>query len=540
MKNTFKYTLAAIMLIMASSCTDWLDLRPMDQMVLDDYWKTRKDVEAVVLSCYRAMQEDGYMTRVIQGGELRSDNVMVDKERLKSTDDQISICDMTLRQTNGLTPWKDFYLVINLCNTVLEYAPGVINEDPDYSMGFLRSHEAEARTLRALTYFYLVRLYRDVPYIDFPYTNDSQEFKIPASSGDSILRVQIEELKLAERYALKAWTSYSNQHGRVNKNMVRALMADIYLWLGEYEECINTCRRVWPDVLGENEIINPDLETGAELRLISNRQDQSNSFYSIFSRGNAEENLFELQYNSTVDNKVVPDLYGSSKNSGKLAVSKWVSDYFSEEGGEGASKTDLRKWNIVLRDNGYYQPFKYIGSDFSETTSGAAYLYKEDSPFTGNWVFYRLADIYLMEAEARVELNQLGEALELVNLTYQRSNPGEVPLMEADYSNQDDMRDLVLLERQREFLFEGKRWFDLLRLARREDKESESGKDNHPKMLNLVARKYQYNAEVVKGKLRNTDALYLPIHEKELASNTALAQNPYYYEEGTSKENKNK
>lgn len=531
MKNTFKYTLAAIMLIMASSCSDWLDLRPMDQMVLDDYWKTRKDVEAVVLSCYRAMQEGGYMTRVVQGGELRSDNVIVDKDRLNSSDDQISICDMTLKQTNGLTTWKDFYLVINLCNTVLEYAPGVTEEDPEYSMGFLRSHEAEARTLRALSYFYLVRLFRDVPYIDFPYTNDSQEFNIPKSKGDSILRVQVEELKLAERYALKAWTNSRDQHGRVNKNMVRALLADIYLWLGEYEECINACRRVWPDVLEENEILNPDLATGAELRLISNKQSASNSFSRIFSSGNAQENIFELQFTSMVANTVIPSLYGSSKNAGQLAVSKWVSDYFEDEG--STATKDLRKWNIVLRDNGYYQPFKYIGMTFSESSSGATYFYDDTTPFTTNWIFYRLADIYLMEAEARVELNQLEEALELVNITYQRSNPGEAPLMEADYSNQDDMRDLVLLERQREFLFEGKRWFDLLRLARREDLKSAEGKDNHPIMLNLVARKYQYNGEVVKGKLRNTDALYFPIHEKELASNTALVQNPYFYEEAT-------
>jgi hypothetical protein len=65
-----------------------------------------------------------------------------------------------------------------------------------------------------------------------------------------------------------------------------------------------------------------------------------------------------------------------------------------------------------------------------------------------------------------------------------------------------------------------------VRLARKEDKEN--GMDNHPKMLDLVARKYQYNGEVIKSKLRNTDALYLPISEGELISNRALVQNPYY------------
>jgi len=87
---------------------------------------------------------------------------------------------------------------------------------------------------------------------------------------------------------------------------------------------------------------------------------------------------------------------------------------------------------------------------------------------------------------------------------------------------------LVLEERQREFLFEGKRWFDLVRLARQEDRNSTEGKNSHPEMLNYVTRKYQFNADVIRSKLRYTDALYLPIAEKELISNRALVQNPYY------------
>lgn len=530
MKNSLKYTLAAIMLIMAGSCTDWLDLKPQDQMVLDDYWKTRNDVESVVLACYRAMAEDGYMERIILGGELRSDNVIVEKERLQSTDDQITINDMTIKPTNGLLPWKDFYFVINLCNTVLEYAPVVIEEDPDYSIGFLRTHEAEVRTLRALAYFYLVRIYRDVPYIDFPYAEDTQEFNIPKTAGDEILELQIEELLVAERYALKTWgtNNTSNQKGRVTKNMVRALLADIYLWLGKYDECIEACNRILPDIIGDEEVINPDLATGAELRLITNRLYPANSFQQLFYIGNSMESIFELQFSSTVVNRKVPTLYGGILNIGQLATSEWITDYFKREE-EDNNINDLRKWSYVERSNIFSQLFKYIGRTFTETVAGSYYEYSETSPFQANWIFYRLADVYLMKAEALVERNgadDLTEALDLVNITYMRSNPGGVRLSANDFTSWESMRDLVLLERQREFLFEGKRWFDLVRLARKEDRVN--GTDNHPKMLELVANKYQYNGEVIKSKLRNTDALYLPIAEKELISNRALEQNPYY------------
>lgn len=529
MKNTFKYTLAAIMLIMASSCADWLDPKPLDKMVVEDYWKTRNNVESVVLACYRAMAEEGFMERIILGGELRSDNVIVEKERLKSTDHQITINDMTVKPTNALLPWKDFYLVINLCNTVLQYAPDVMKEDPDYSIGFLRAHEAEARTLRALAYFYLVRIYRDVPYIDFPYAEDTQEFNIPKTEGDKILEMQIEELLLAERYAMKTWgtgtMNASDQHGRVTKNMVRALLADIYLWMGRYEECVEACNRILPDVVGDDEIINPEFATGAELRLITNKLFAANSFRQLFFSGNSMESIFELQFSSTVENKKVPEFYGNMENIGQLAASTWITDYFKEDE-ENDNNKDLRKWSFVERSNGFFQPFKYIGASFSETASGSFPVYNEITPFRGNWIFYRLADVYLMKAEALVELGDLGEALELVNLTYMRANPEGLPLSENNFSSKEEMQELVLLERQREFLFEGKRWFDLVRLARKEDKIN--GINNHPKMLDLVARKYQYNGEVIKSKLRNTDALYLPIAEKELISNQALEQNPYY------------
>ena len=533
MKNSIKYMLAGIVLTMAVSCTDWLDPKPLDRMVLDDYWKKREDVESVVLACYRAMAEKGFMERIILGGELRSDNVIIDRDRLRSTADQEDIYNLTIKPTNGLLSWKDFYLVINFCNTVLEYAPQVTEHDPDYSTGFLHAHEAEARTLRALAYFYLVRLYRDVPYIDFPYSEDSQEINVPQMDGDEILNRQIEELLIAERYALKSWGGYSiKQQGRVTKNMVRALLADIYLWLGKYDECIEACNRILPDILGDDEVINPELATGAELRLISNLTGYQTSFQNIFYRGNSMESIFELQFSSQVSNEKVPEFFGDVNNVGHLAASKAVVDIFLD-----GNEKDLRRKTSFTPDNfmignkrGFFQIFKYIGMGYTETAQSIMYVFDTSEPFIRNWVFYRVADVYLMKAEALAERNQgsdLSDAMALVNLTYMRSNPGDSPLLESAYPSQEQMRDLVLLERQREFLFEGKRWFDLVRLARREDRDNEG---NHPKMLELVARKYEYSGEVIKSKMRNPYALYLPIAEKELITNQALVQNPYYDE----------
>ena len=87
---------------------------------------------------------------------------------------------------------------------------------------------------------------------------------------------------------------------------------------------------------------------------------------------------------------------------------------------------------------------------------------------TANWIVYRLADVMLMKAEAMVQADKdWDEAFKLVNDIYLRASETKEPLVADNYSNKVDREELVLRERQRELMFEGKRWFDLVRLARR-------------------------------------------------------------------------
>jgi hypothetical protein len=85
------------------------------------------------------------------------------------------------------------------------------------------------------------------------------------------------------------------------------------------------------------------------------------------------------------------------------------------------------------------------------------------------------------------------------------------------------MEELVLKERQRELLFEGKRWFDLMRIARRDSSTD--------RLLVKVLSKYTDNLGEIGSKLKDMNALYFPIHETELNANSKLVQNPYYDKE---------
>ena len=136
-----------------------------------------------------------------------------------------------------------------------------------------------------------------------------------------------------------------------------------------------------------------------------------------------------------------------------------------------------------------------------------------------------MADVYLMKAEALVELGDIAGAVDMVSYTYDRAHPDlETGSLKAKYpasTSQSVIRDLVFDERQREFLFEGKRYFDI---ARREGSVTA--------LVNTyLLRKYvamSLNQTTVLSKINDIDAIYMPIHQDELRLNSLLEQNAFY------------
>jgi hypothetical protein len=451
---------------------------------------------------------------------------------------------MAVQTDNDLLKWKTFYTLINYCNRVLDHAPKIPNIDPDYSQGMLTVDLGEARALRAIAYFYLIRIYHDVPYIDFPYDDDNKPFAIPKTSGEEIADKIIADLKQAENEVVvtHGWSSFYassvriDTKGRFTKNAVRALLADVCLWKasglpeGErapyYQECIRACVAIEPSILEDNEKINDDELNGSELDLISNQQQQgnssmSNSYIEVFYFENSDESIFELQFDEYTKNSRLAHFYGSEADGPRINASPLLDsrDVFDQT-------EDVRKSNAFAQTaplSGVYRIYKYVS--YLRSSNDYDYPYQDESDVnSANWIFYRVPDVFLMKAEALVELggsDNLTAALEAVNKVYVRSNPTASPLTALNYSTQEQMRNLVLDERRREFLFEGKRWFDLLRVARRAGKSRD--------MVNkYIIPNAVLNSDVLLTKLSVMDALYLPIHKNELLSNPELVQNPYY------------
>ena len=95
-----------LVLFGSSSCDKWLDLKPESEIVLDEYWKSEGDVDAVLASCYKSLTEDDVIARMIVWGELRSDNIVVGYNGIDTKRyDMYRILEGNLTPTNAYSSW---------------------------------------------------------------------------------------------------------------------------------------------------------------------------------------------------------------------------------------------------------------------------------------------------------------------------------------------------------------------------------------------------------------------------------------------------
>ena len=126
MKTSYIYnkvkTIKGVMLLslgsfMLSGCGDFLDILPMDQVVLENYWKEKKDVTSAMNSCYEALADQDVVTRMGVWGELRSENILAGSN---SGVDLNELLKENLLPVNSMCNWAGFYNVINRCNFMLQ------------------------------------------------------------------------------------------------------------------------------------------------------------------------------------------------------------------------------------------------------------------------------------------------------------------------------------------------------------------------------------------------------------------------------------
>ncbi len=504
---------AGLLVCSLTACNDWLELYPEDEIIEDDYWKSSEDVEMMVAGAYRYMLEQDVLQRFVYWGEMRSDNL---QSSSPNGDERAVLDEGNILSTNALCNWASFYKVINICNYVIAKAPEVCGKDVNYTKVDLEHHLSEAYFLRSLCYFYLVRAYGDVvPLVTEPSSSDGIDYNVPSTPESEILERLIADMRMAKVYATPSWGYQQMNCGRVTQNACRALLADLYLWAGRYSECIAEC-----DEVLANPITLPGQEN-VEWELLP----RSYFFSYVFSTGNSSESIFEFNLNSSnsKNREAFVVLYGNADTNPHLKPTGSLISLYNMADARGMQFIDMKQGRV----------FKYVGmiaplGDTQTEAMSDTYSYRA-SGSVSNWIVYRLADIYLMKAEA-LAVSGTSDAdfetvVDLCDLVYLRAMPegSTSPYKKEEIKDKLSAENAVMEERRREFAFEGKRWFDLLRQVRR------AGGPTDNIVNNLISSKYSGTAPGgIVGKLSTMGYWYWPIHKSQMDVNDKLQQNDYY------------
>lgn len=556
-KNIKTIGLACLAGLAITSCNDFLDILPLNEIVLENYWTEKADVENAVNGCYDALVSSECITRMAIWGELRSDNIV---PGMSTPETESQMLKGNLLPSNPYTNWTCFYQVINRCNTVMYYAPMVQSKDPNYTLSELKANVAEVTAIRNLCYLYLIRTFKEVPYVTVPSIDDNQVYQVKASTFDEILTSTIADLELVKDDAVNKYADETSNTGRITRNGIYSILAEMYLWKQDYDNCIKYCDLVISSKLKTYEIEKTKAKSKLKLygkypliNELVNGNFSGNAYTEIFGTGHSFESIFELDFteNQSTSNSFIPSYYGSSSNSvGYLGAAEFLFKDVAAGSNELFKRTDCRYLESMEDVGGVYAIDKYarLSTSFNNTTSGSnvpPVTASRRSTNYANWIIYRLTDIMLMKAEAEVE--KVGDvdanattpefktryrtAFNLVSAVYNRANNitvgrSDTLVYSTFATSRKNMEELVLKERQREFVFEGKRWFDLVRMAQRDG--------NNTRLINYAVKKYSENQSAIRKKMNSQNSLYFPYNKDELKANPYLVQNPAYNTETTS------
>lgn len=555
-KNIYEKVMIVAMVLLTTSCSDFLDILPLNEVVLENYWTKKDDVTSVLNSCYESLESPNSVTRMGVWGEMRSDNMT---QGGSVSNEYAEILKENILPTNTLSDWAVMYTTINRCNTVIHYAPSVYEKDPNYTFDEMQANVAEATFIRDLCYFYLIRAFRDVPISFEPSIDDTREYKIPATPMNEALQLLINDLEAVKNNAVRRYIDDSRMSNsqasssayentcRVTRVAIYALLADLYLWKGDYEKSEECCDYIIDfkkqqykdriDAIGDLY----DMHEFAGIPLILERPEGSllygNAYTEIFGEKNSFESIFELSFGQgqSTENQFVRDFYGSnSQPVGRFSAPEQHCKNAVSDKNDLYRLNDCRVYEFMASQNSKYVITKYcyndVSLDVSKVTDEKSLKLQTTRRGTmnANWIIYRLTDVMLMKAEACIfkQNADYETAFNLINAVNKRARnivttADKDTLVMSNYNtSREKMEQLLLDERNRELMFEGKRWFDLVRVALRDK--------NTKHLVNEATIKYLDNLNAIKIKLADPNIIFWPYYKEELKKNPMLKQNSAY------------
>ena len=603
-KNIFKATsLLAVMSLAMTSCNDWLTVHPQTQIVEENFWEDKNDLEGVRYGVYKNMANQ--VEKMIIWGDLRASDIYnltaIRTSDQGNRDNFRNIIQADIDTTWSYYDWSGMYTTIGYCNKVLQHGAEVLEKDKQFTASEWRQMKAEMVTMRALSYFYLVRAFKSIPYTTKVVNSDTEVEYFPQLPVLDVMDSLINDVESVAGQARNRFVEPKETKGMITNTAIYALLSDMYLWraslrqgrsaadstitqdmvIEDYQKCILNSelsisklkdqfdeeRKGAGASIGKNDYVSwsgaPTFNGKTIDFMYTNDVDEANrgnfdlkAYRIIFTQGNSYESIFELQFNNSDGRKndAVNSIWGPFNKSHLVGQ-------FAYTGEETKGTYDIRywfsAWNKLARQTAatdFYclkwanaDPVIANGIGTAEADIQVSFTEEEYN----NWIVYRLSDVLLQNAEARACLAKLGvdatennkvcqQILRMVNRRWwidvvnggdfnTNVNVNDANKADAYYNSTDYLMN-VMNTRKREFIGEGKRWFDLVRYAERlsDSDEAVAGKD---KMFDDFMGNID-GINVVKNRCENTWGLYCPIYYMECkayrANGGVINQNPIW------------
>ena len=459
----FTYIIPVI-LITLGSCESELVQNPITTKTANNFYSNEQEMEEAINAVYAALQFTGlYDTGIPAMSELPGEDAY---DETPANDGgnygQLDMFNVISQNAIVQDIWQDSYIGIQRANIVINRIAAINYVDEAVK----NSRIGEMKFIRALLYFNLVRIYGDVPMVIVEIENPQDSF---GQTRTDKLEVYAQIRKdLDEAIELLAPRSDSNKM-RVVKTAAQALAGKVALTLGDYAMAETYLKSVVTS--GSHELL-ADID-------------------AIFSQDNElnKEIIFAVQFASGINsNSEGSDAYRMFNPTGRLVGN------MAGTKGHGVLKGDF--YDLYQATDKRKET--YVGI----LGSGLAFNNKIAAPSTtisdspSDWVVLRYADVILMLAEATNELGKSSEAIAYLDMIRNRAGL-------SSYSGSQD-RDSIFaeidLQRRLELVWEGQRWFDLLRQGR---------------------------AKTVLS-ITDDNKLLMPLPASQIAADPALAQNPGY------------
>lgn len=500
MKKITIYLIGLPLLVnMLAGCNKFLDLTPTSSLAKENFFLNADDISSWNAGIYDGMQKT-LSSRFLEWGEVRADNL----EQEGTGTVQSKMLNNGLTSDMAQTDWADLYKVVTRCNTAIKYYPNVQQVDPITLNRFM----GQAYAMRALMYFYAIRVWGDVPLITEPYEGNPGEKQFYDRAPVESVKTQIiSDLTTAIGLLQPGADVYY-----INKGSAMAIKMEVEMWFKDYDNAIKT---------------SDDIIALKTYSLVTNPTDFKNIFVTPDA---SKETMFNMYWSYVQDGTGAGacSLLASGSNTTNYKMQDSIYYALIDR-----NKKDARLWQYVdttyLYTNGGRLPIGYLNYQYIEKTG----KFNEYDPAKSTFKYYsnsqcdiripiiRFADVMLMRAEALNQKNRKPEAYSIVNQI--RSRVGYNVAAESELGanpSTEKVETLILLERQLELFGEGKRWFDLIRTGR-VLRHMDPALKRRQAALNLPQEGF--------GDLRK---ILWPLNTKVFESNPLLAgkQNPPYSE----------